>query len=29
VVRVLSEEIYDMRHAKNETSVVPPDWTAQ
>jgi CRP-like cAMP-binding protein len=29
VVRVLSEEIYDMRHAKNETSVVPQDWTAQ
>lgn len=29
IVRLLSEEIYEMRHAKNETEVVPQDWTAQ
>lgn len=29
VVRMLSEEISDMRHVKNEAAVVAQDWTAQ
>jgi CRP-like cAMP-binding protein len=29
IVRILSEEIYDMRHVKTELALLAQDWTAQ